>query len=263
MRDVEAYLERIGLSGQPSVAQLHLAHCTSIPFEALDPQMGRPVDLGEEQLEHKLVTRRRGGYCFEQNLLFASALRALGHQSQLYLARVLLGAEPGVMRPRSHLLLRVGELHADVGFGGGPLLEPLPWGPGGEHEQAGWRYRILERAPEWVLQSVDSEDWVDVYSFLPHPVPQIDVETINWWTSTSPQSRFVNGLMVSRHWADGRRLVLSDWGGLGLIDRQPGFSTVTPLQRAELPRVLAARFGLAGFALRADGHVEDATVQAP
>jgi N-hydroxyarylamine O-acetyltransferase len=259
MRDLDAYLTRIGLRGTPSVSQLHLAHCTSIPFEALDPQMGRPVSLGDDELEHKLVTRRRGGYCFEQNLLLASALRALGHEPELYLARVLLRRsrdDSGTPRPRSHLVLRVGELHADVGLGGGPLLEPLPWGPGGEHEQAGWRYRILERGPEWIVQTVEQEEWVDVYGFLPFPVPRIEVETINWWTSTNPESSFVRGLLVSRHWADGRRLVLSDFGALSLVERTPGFTDVSQLRRSELPQLLAERFELPGFVLRADGHLE-------
>lgn len=257
MFDLDAYLQRIGLRGTPPVAHLHIAHCTSIPFEALDPHTGRAVAIDEQALSGKLVTARRGGYCFEQNMLLAAALRALGHEVELYLARVLLGGDPAVPRPRSHLLLRVdGDLHADVGFGGGPLLAPLPWGPGGEHEQSGWRYRILERAPEWVLQTVEGEDWVDVYSFLPHPVPRIDVETINWWTCTHPESRFVSGLIAARHWVDGRRLVLSDWGGgLSLTDRTPEQSVATPVRREELPGLLAERFDLGGFGLGPDGRL--------
>ncbi len=263
MFDLDGYLERIGPRGRPGLAEIHLAHCTSIPFEALDPQRGMAVSLREEDLFQKLIVERRGGYCFEQNMLLAAALRTLGIETELYLARVLLGADPLAPRPRSHLLLRAfedgREWHADVGFGGGPLLEPLPWGPGEEHEQGGWRYRLLEREPEYVLQTVDGDQWVDVYGFIPHPVPEIDVETINWWTSTHPDSRFVTGLIVSRHWDDGRRLVVNDWGEDGvpaLLEVTSRETVRRPLAREELPTLLAECFQLPGFALREDGRLD-------
>jgi hypothetical protein len=54
--DLDAYLERIGLDGRPSVAQLHRAHLTSIPFENLDPHQGLPVSL-EVKVWRALRTR--------------------------------------------------------------------------------------------------------------------------------------------------------------------------------------------------------------
>jgi hypothetical protein len=45
MLDLDAYLERIGLDGRPSIAQVHRAHLTSIPFENLDPHQGLPISL--------------------------------------------------------------------------------------------------------------------------------------------------------------------------------------------------------------------------
>jgi N-hydroxyarylamine O-acetyltransferase len=139
MFDLDEYLARIGLSGRPDLAQVHRAQATSIPFENLDPQRGVPVSLAPEDLKRKLVTQRRGGYCFEQNLLLKTALEALGAQVDLLLARVRLGAG-GATRPRSHLVLRVhaqdASWHADVGFGHGAPLEPLPFGAGAEHGRA-------------------------------------------------------------------------------------------------------------------------------
>src|SRR3954469_2241334 len=121
MFDLQAYLARIGLSGRPSLAEVHRAHVTSIPFENLDPYCGTPVSLAIEDLERKLVGNRRGGYCFEQNLLLKAALEALGAEVDMFLARVRLGAPPGTTRPRTHLVLRVNvdgaNWHADVGFG--------------------------------------------------------------------------------------------------------------------------------------------------
>ena len=85
MFDLDAYLARIGLTGRPALAEMHRAHTTSIPFENLDPRRGVPVSLALDDLQRKLVGERRGGYCFEHNLLFKGALEALG---------TVLGPEP-------------------------------------------------------------------------------------------------------------------------------------------------------------------------
>jgi N-hydroxyarylamine O-acetyltransferase len=253
MFDLDAYLGRIGLEGRPSLAELHRAHATSIPFENLDPRRGVPVSLELEDLQRKLVRERRGGYCFEHNLLLKAALEALGAQVELLLARVRRGGEPGALRPRSHLALRVltegGAWHADVGLGTGTPLEPLPFGAGSEHDQSGWRFRIVEDGAELVLQAVQEEDWTDMYGFLPEPVPQVDVETSNWFTSTHPRSPFVTGLTVGAQEADGTRSWLSDWGGLELMVETPSRRSVTPVALEDVPDLLADRFRLAGFAL--------------
>jgi N-hydroxyarylamine O-acetyltransferase len=257
--DLDAYLARIGLRGRPSVRELHRAHSVSIPFENLDPQRGVPVSLALEDLQRKLVEQRRGGYCFEQNLLLKGALEALGAEVELFLARVRRGIAVGVTRPRSHLLLRVraegAEWHADVGFGLGTLLEPLPFGPGDEHEQNGWRFRVVADGREYVLQTAEDGAWVDLYGFPVEAVPLVDVETINWWTSTYPRSPFVTGLIVSANEQDGTLVSLSDWFGLMLSERTPAGRIDTPVARAAVPDLLAERFGLGGFVLDADGRL--------
>ncbi len=249
--DLDAYLDRIGLGGRPSLVEVHRAHGSSIPFENLDPHRGVPVSLEVEDLARKLVEERRGGYCFEQNLLLKAALEALGADVDVYLARVRYGAPPGVVRPRGHLLLRVraegGDWHADVGFGLGTLFEPLPFGPGDEHEQAGWHYRVVEDGTELVLQTIVEDRWVDLYGFPPQPVPLVDIETVNWWVSTHPRSPFVTGLMISLQRNDGLRTSLSDWHGLALMESTPGADTVTPVDLSQVPELLATRFGLDGF----------------
>src|SRR5487761_2674616 len=118
MEDFKRYLARIDLPGVASLKAMHLAHATSIPFENLDPVRGLPISLDAADLESKLVSERRGGYCFEQNLLFLAALEHLGDDSvEPILARVRTGGRPGP-RPRTHLILKVKERdqtwHVDV-----------------------------------------------------------------------------------------------------------------------------------------------------
>ncbi len=260
MFDLDGYLERIGLDGHPGLAQLHRAHVTSIPFENLDPHQGLPVSLEVQDIECKLVRERRGGYCFEHNLLLKAALEALGAQVDMFLARTRLDAKPGVVLPRTHLVLRVRkdgvDWHADVGFGARGILDPIPFGPGGTHEQSGWSFRVVQDGSELVLQKPADDRWVDIYGFLPEPVPLIDVEVGNWWTSTHPRSRFVRGLIVGIRGDDGAATLLSDWSGeLTLTEQAPTGTSVTPLEREAIPELLATRFSMPGFTIGADGRV--------
>jgi N-hydroxyarylamine O-acetyltransferase len=146
MIDFDAYLHRIGLdpADKPPWQAIHRAHVTTIPFENLDPHRGIPVSLEQADLERKLVASRRGGYCFEHNLLLASALAHMGLEVEPMLARARVGGAPRETRPATHLVLRVTgagrQWQADVGFGLGTLLDPIPFGPAGVHEQSGWSF---------------------------------------------------------------------------------------------------------------------------
>jgi N-hydroxyarylamine O-acetyltransferase len=263
--DFEAYLERIGLSGTDRLTlhDIHRAHATSIPFENLDPHRGIPISLDQEDLERKLVHAHRGGYCFEHNLLLASAFEHLGLQVEPMLARVRAGVSRGTVRPRTHLVLRVTDeegraWHADVGFGAGTLLDPIPFGPdaAASYEQLGWSFRVVEEASELVLQTLADGEWSDVYAFSPHAVPHVDIETSNWWTCTHPRSPFVFGLIAGVHRPDGTREMISDWSGsLVLMVQSPGRKRISEPARDAIPELLAERFALPGFALGSDGRV--------
>jgi N-hydroxyarylamine O-acetyltransferase len=143
--DLDAYLQRIGYAGShtPSRATLdalHLAHATHIPFENLDILLGRPIRLDLASLQAKLVAGRRGGYCFEQNRLFAAALEALGFAVTPLAARVRFGTTS--ILPRTHMTLQVevdgSRVLADVGFGVFGLLLPVSLEQTGESRQFAW-----------------------------------------------------------------------------------------------------------------------------
>src|SRR5258708_28164785 len=147
--DLEAYLARIDYSGDlkpshPVLRELHLAHNLHIPFENLDVVLGRPINLDLESLQAKLVTGRRGGYCFEQNALFAAVLQRLGFSVTQLAARVRHDATR--ILPKSHMLLKVEAEGtawiADVGFGTEGLLMPLPLTAGVANRPFHWIYRL-------------------------------------------------------------------------------------------------------------------------
>jgi N-hydroxyarylamine O-acetyltransferase len=267
MLNFDAYLERIGRVGSdsPSWQAVHRAHATSIPFENLDSHRGIPVSLEQHDLERKMVAERRGGYCFEHNLLLASALEHLRLRVEPMLARVRVGGGPPDARAASHIVLRVtdgdGKMwHADVGFGLGTLLDPIPFGPDAKavHEQSGWSFRVVEDGSELVLQTRGPDGWSDVYGFVPHPVPRIDIDVINWWICTNPRSPFVFGLIAAVNHDDGRREALSDWSGsVQMIVMTPDGTESSELPRTAIPAKLD-QFGLPGFALGEDGRIRSA-----
>jgi arylamine N-acetyltransferase len=144
---------------------------------------------------------------------------------------------------------------ADVGFGNGTLLEPIPFGPGDEHTQSGWRFRLVPDGAEHVLQAADGSDWSDVYGFVPEPVPLIDIQTSNWYTCTYPGSPFVTGLIATVNRPDGTRITLSDRHGRMLATHTPAGRTATEVAWEEVPGLLDSVFGLPGFALGDNGRI--------
>ena len=167
--DLRAYFARIGYGGPASaerstVEALHALHPTAIPFENLDPLLGRPVHVDLPSVASKLVGRRRGGYCFEHNSLFAAALEAIGIPVTPLAARVRWMAPPDrPPGPRSHMLLRIeltdGPWLADVGFGGYLLAAPVRFERGLEQQSDTGTVRLVGEDPLWVLQTSRRAAW--------------------------------------------------------------------------------------------------------
>jgi N-hydroxyarylamine O-acetyltransferase len=217
--DLDRYGERIGLPGlsarKPSddlLADVHFAHATTIPFENLDIHLGIPIRIEPERVFDKLVTRKRGGYCFEQNTLLLTMLRALGFKARPLAARVAYGGGP--LRPRTHMVLLVQcgrtKLLADVGFGAHNLLGPLPFAACG-HESAvhGETYRVTHENEVEVRAYGDAERWEPLYTVSLEDQQPVDFAMGNWFTSTHPSSVFVRSKIVSAV-AVGKRTVLLD-----------------------------------------------------
>jgi N-hydroxyarylamine O-acetyltransferase len=246
--DLPAYLRRIGYAGsldptRATLDALHAAHATSIPFENLDILLGRRIAIDLDSVQAKLVAARRGGYCFEQNALFAAALEHLGFAVTRLAARVRFRTDRVLARTHMTLRVEVGgvPLLADVGFGGeGPLL-PVPF-DGTEAGQYAWTYRILGHAGEHRLQSRrGGGGWEDLYVFTPEPQLPVDYEMANHYTSTHPASRFVLMLTAQRVATDGRRILRNR---TLCLDRGDDVTTRTLADDDELLGVLADEFGL-------------------
>ena len=217
--DLPAYLARIGHAAPrdatlATLAALHRAHVAAIPFENLDPLLGVPVALDIGALQAKLVRRRRGGWCYEHNLLFGHALRALGFGVRDLAARVLWNVPEGTDRSRTHMLLLVdvdGARHVvDAGFGGLTLTGPLALDRTGPQATPHGAFRLLASAEGYELQADVAGAWRPLYAFHPQAQRLADYEMANWYLCHHPGSIFRHSLMAARAGASGRDALFND-----------------------------------------------------
>jgi len=219
--DAAAYLRRLGYGGPTrpaatTLAGLHLAHLRAVPFENLDIARGQPISLQIADLFDKIVRRRRGGFCYELNGLFAALLRQLAFQV------TLLGAvfprPPGLVAPElDHLALLVadpegaGSWLADVGAGRGSAAAPLPFVTGQDHFDpvTGAWFRLEPEAGGLRLLRQDGagptpDVWAREYLLSDQPRTLDEFTAGADYHQTSPDSPFTRDRICSLLTANGR-----------------------------------------------------------
>jgi N-hydroxyarylamine O-acetyltransferase len=230
--NVTSYLERLRCTNR-AFADLHVAHLMCIPFENLSIHSGERIQLDVDWLFDKLVTRRRGGFCYELNGLFAELLRALGHRVDLLAARVL-NCDGTLGIPFDHMCLRVDDVWlADVGFGDN-FVVPLRLDSREVQYDGRRSFRIREDGGLFL-----EDDGRRVYTFELTPYALADFGP-GCEFHQSPASHFTKGRVVSRVTPQGRitlrqdRLITTDLAGV---------KTETPV--GDWQQLLAEHFGIA------------------
>lgn len=206
---VAAYLHRIAVlrpvaADADGLRLLHRAHQLTVPFENLSIHLSEAISLAEADLTAKIVSRRRGGFCYELNGLFAALLESLGAKVTRLAARV--HGDDRLGPPFDHLTLAVrlpdgsGPWLADVGFGTHSVYPLLMDSRTDQADPAG----------TFRLGDADHGD-VDVYKdgqpqyrIETRPRSLADFEPTCWWQATSPESHFTQGTVCSRLTDDGR-----------------------------------------------------------
>lgn len=252
--DLTGYFERVGYDGPAAptldvLQGLMTAHTGSIPFENLDPLMGVPVDdLSPQALTDKLVHRRRGGYCYEQNGLMGYVLTEIGFQVRRLAGRVVWMLPPDApLGAQTHTVLAVtfpgsqGSYLVDVGFGGQTLTSPIRFETGNAQQTTHEPYRLNDRGDGLVLQALVRGEWKPLYVFGTQTVPQIDLKLGSWYVSTHPESIFVTGLMAALTTDDARY----NLAGRNLtVHRADGSEKIRLDDAAAVVDVLSERFGI-------------------
>lgn len=224
--NIRTYLERIGYDRPArldieSLFGLHRTHLLTVPFENLDIHADVPIQLDERSLWEKIIERRRGGFCYELNGMFARLLKKTGFEvtylnGQVYNNEGKRGIEFG------HLTLTVkipGEQETwlvDVGFGDS-FFEPLQFTVDSEQQQGSRAYRIEQSGDGYDLWKRDFDGrWKRQYFFDLHPrnFPG-DYEPACLYHQTSPHSSFTHGRVISLATPDGR--ITLDKNNLSII----------------------------------------------
>jgi N-hydroxyarylamine O-acetyltransferase len=214
--DIQAYLERINYDGPAAASadtlrRLQLAHLLTVPFENLSIHTGEPIVLADEALFAKIVERRRGGFCYELNGLFAALLRAFGFEVTMLSAEVA-NPQGGFSQPFDHMTLMVKSPQrwlVDVGFGD-CFIEPLPLDEAGEQAQGNRSYRIVDDGDFLVLEQREVRGWAPQYRFKLQPYGYDDYAGMCRYHQTSTQSHFTQKRICSRLTTESGRITLSD-----------------------------------------------------
>jgi N-hydroxyarylamine O-acetyltransferase len=205
--DEAAWFKRIGYSGvtAPTLETLNrliLAHSHSISYETLDIMLGRPPKLDVATLQSKLITNKRGGYCFEHNMLFRAGLRSLGYRITSLQGRVVRGLAIDAPRPAIHMLLQVelpeGLYLADVGFGNLAPTCALRLEPQIEQETPHELMRFIDVNGELTLQARLKQGWQHIYRVIPYPRYDGEYEIANWYTATHPETPYQSNIIVAK-----------------------------------------------------------------
>ena len=189
--DLDAYFARTGASASSSLTEVHEAHVRAIPFENIDVMLGHVPSLDLADIQAKLIGRRRGGYCYEHQLLFTAVLERLGYEVRRRMGRVKTG-------PRTHFMSIVDGHLVDVGFGAG-MLHPMPLVDGAVVDQAGWPHRVRRSEGRWVLEKQVADGWERMHAFE-DDVEQLPTDYLmaNYYVATHERSPFSRQLVVMR-----------------------------------------------------------------
>ena len=208
-KTVAAYLDRIELPrpaalDAAALRTLHRAHLLTVPFENLSIHLSELISLDEDTLLGKIVTRRRGGFCYELNGAFALLLRALGAEVTMVAARVYGNGSLGP--PFDHLALLAdladgtGPWVADVGFGSHSTYPLLLRSRQEQHDPAG-PFRLSD-APDGDVDVFKGSE--PQYRIEPRARSLADFVPTCWYQQSSPESHFTHSTICSRLTADGR-----------------------------------------------------------
>ncbi|MBX3576945.1 MAG: arylamine N-acetyltransferase [Rhizobiaceae bacterium] len=247
--DLGAYLDRIGLRGRPEATldglrAVHRAQALSIPYENIDVQLGAPTGLDIGPIFDKLVTRRRGGWCYEANGLLGWALREIGFEVTRVAGGVLREVR-GDSAITNHLVLLVRvdgvDYLADQGFGDG-IREPIPV-TAGSYRQGELEFRLVDTADGYWRLCNHAFGYPPSFDFRAEPANEAALATRCEWLQTSPESGFVQSLVVQKM-EENAVVCLT---GRVLRRKTAGGQTKRLLNGpAELADVLDAAFGIRG-----------------
>lgn len=198
------YLDRIGYRELPSptlacLRGIHRAHALAIPYENLDVQLGVPTGTAIAPIFDKLVSAKRGGWCYEMNGLLGWALSEIGFEVTRVSGGVLREVR-GDSAITNHLVLLVhldGAMWlADLGLGDG-LREPVPLAAR-TYRQGELEFRLAALSDGHWRFTNHALGYPGSFDFRIEPADEAALSTRCEWLQTSPESGFVQNLIAQK-----------------------------------------------------------------
>ncbi|XP_029462953.1 arylamine N-acetyltransferase 2-like [Rhinatrema bivittatum] len=256
--DAALYRDRIGYHGStdPSLENLiglHKCHILSVPFESLSIHCGEKITLDPPAVYDKIVQRRRGGFCFENNSLFFWLLKEMGYQVHMMSGHVRNAFTKRYGPPNDHMVLLVDLANqkwvCDVGFGDA-FRTPLLLEANQEQAQDNGIFRLQQDEDKWLLQrrlednGTGEQEWTSLYKFTEEGQTLEDFRGMCEYHQTSPSSIFFSKSFCSLHLPEGKltymgwRLITTTFNGTS------NQKSTIQLTEEEIPDVLRERFGI-------------------
>lgn len=216
--NLDQFFERLKITAvsktdENSLFELQNRQLRNIPFENLDCLHDRDISLDSAHLQNKLITLRRGGYCFELNQLLLEAMTKLGFSVRPLLSRVMYRGTG--INPKTHIMLLVNHNQkkylVDAGFGGPGLFNPIPMELDREDHQPHGTFKLVNDPEFGIILTKKSSDetWQRVYAFTEAAVYPADLQMSNFYTSKMPDSHFRHNLIAARFHENGRFTLLN------------------------------------------------------
>lgn len=245
---LQSYIDRIcfrhdAKADIATVAEMMRCQLFTVPFENLDVQAGKVVSLVPEEIVEKILYRKRGGYCYEVNGLFAMALQALGIPYQFVAARPMFYP---AKRPKTHMaiVLRLDDQEwlCDLGFGSYGIRAPMRLDLlDVEIKQDSDTFLLSrENGREYLLKALVDGKWANQYAFDLSPQEWIDFVPANYLNSTHPDAVFVQKLLIVLHDQAGRKILFGDT----LKTVENGRVEMQTIALEDRASVLSSKFGL-------------------
>jgi len=248
-KNIQDYLARLSVRRSPEdsihfIKNLQNAHVGTFPFSNLGVLLSENLSLESQVLFERVVTKKRGGYCFEQNKIFFDILKYFKFPCDIALGRVLHNRNVDV--PRTHRITKVtiddSRYIVDVGFGPLGPREPLLLDCDKPQNQGDAIYRIIQTSlGYYLLQKIEAGEWFALYSFDNGIYTEADCMCGHHYSSTHPEATFVNNLVISIKSYDDVRLLRN-----GEFHRaQGGRTVITEISSKDhLGVILMQEFGI-------------------
>ncbi|XP_030620679.1 arylamine N-acetyltransferase, pineal gland isozyme NAT-10-like isoform X2 [Chanos chanos] len=272
--DLKEYFQRIGFTGLFEKADLdtlctiHKLHVMSIPFENLSIHCGEKITMDLDVIYNKIVRSSRGGWCCENNYLFAWVLQEMGYKYTTLGSRVFNTIKNDFNPMDSHLINKVdidGKAYiADVSFGVScQIWHPLELVSGKDQSQTAGIFRLLDDGEKWVLEKTGRKPLVQneafansslidkrltktiyCFSLIPRGADHF-LETTHY-LQTSPDSLFTNKSICSLQTKAGFRALIGWTYSEVTFDYEDGVDLVEmkEIPDREIENVLRDKFSV-------------------